>query len=181
MKLWLLRHAQPLIDTGICYGATDVAADTVATEATAMAFAQLVPQFLTVSTSPLQRCEQLAETLKGLRPDLTIRQDIRLAEMDFGCWEGVRWAAIGKEAFDPWMADFGSYRFGGRESVNMLMHRVTAALQDTRILDTEAIWITHAGVIRAATLIAQGTQELTRADQWPKDVPAFGAWCQIEL
>ncbi len=181
MKLWLLRHAQPLIDTGICYGAMDVAADKVATDAAAMSFAQLVPKSLTVLTSPLQRCEQLAQALKGLRPDLTVRQDIRLAEMDFGCWEGVRWAAIGQEAFDPWMADFGSYCFGGRESVNMLMHRVAAVLQEARTLDTEVIWITHAGVIHAATLIAHGTQQLTHADQWPKEAPAFGAWCQIEL
>jgi len=26
MKLWLVRHAQPLIPLGVCYGATDVAA-----------------------------------------------------------------------------------------------------------------------------------------------------------
>ena len=31
MKLWLVRHAQPLVDAGVCYGRLDVAADPAAT------------------------------------------------------------------------------------------------------------------------------------------------------
>ena len=27
MKLWIVRHAKPLIESGVCYGALDVAAD----------------------------------------------------------------------------------------------------------------------------------------------------------
>ena len=39
MKLWLVRHAQVLLPTGICYGATDVAADAAATLSAAQALA----------------------------------------------------------------------------------------------------------------------------------------------
>jgi hypothetical protein len=40
------------------------------------------------------------------------------------------------------------------------------------------VWITHAGVIRAATLIAQGVRQVRSADQWPRDVLAFGE-CRV--
>ena len=39
MKLWLVRHAQVLLPPGICYGATDVAADAAATLRAAQALA----------------------------------------------------------------------------------------------------------------------------------------------
>ena len=39
MKLWLARHAAPLIDSGICYGSLDVEADEAATQSSARALA----------------------------------------------------------------------------------------------------------------------------------------------
>jgi alpha-ribazole phosphatase len=56
MKLWLLRHAQPLVDSGVCYGALDVAADEAATHVAAQGAAQALPPDLLVWHSPLQRC-----------------------------------------------------------------------------------------------------------------------------
>ena len=38
----------------------------------------------------------------------------------------------------------------------------------------DTVWITHAGVIRAATLLSQGVREVTRAEQWPSKQIAFG-------
>lgn len=43
MRQWLVRHAQPLIAPGVCYGATDVAADEHATLLTARTLAQVLP------------------------------------------------------------------------------------------------------------------------------------------
>jgi len=91
MKLWLVRHAQPLIAPGVCYGATDVAAEPQATLQAAHALAQALPNGVAVVSSTLQRCERLAHCLRGLRPDLAYKTDARLVEMDFGCWEGQRW------------------------------------------------------------------------------------------
>ncbi len=182
MKLWLVRHAPPQVAPGICYGASDLAADAQATQACAAQLAALLPQGLPVLASPLQRCEQLAFALHGLRPDLVLNFDARLAEMDFGQWEGQRWDAIPREAFDAWLADFGAHRFGGRESVNALLQRVAAAHaeQAQQAIETgEAVWITHAGVIRALTLLAQGITLLTRADQWPREAPGCGEWLQL--
>lgn len=180
MKLWLVRHAQPLIAPGICYGATDMAADEQATLQAARELAQMVPVGVSVVSSPLQRCERLAQCLRELRPDLAYKIEVRLVEMDFGCWEGQRWDAIPKADFDRWLADFGRHRFGGRESVSELMQRVANAWDDTKQEGRDAVWITHAGVIRAATLIARGERQVARAAQWPRAAPAFGRWCELQ-
>jgi alpha-ribazole phosphatase len=181
MKLWLVRHARPLVEAGVCYGATDMAADEQATLASAQALARVLPQGLRVISSPLQRCEQLALSLCGLRPDLMLTRDARLAEMDFGCWEGQRWSDIPKAELDAWTADFFTLRFGGRESVQAFMQRVAAALADTTPLAQELVWITHAGVIRAVSLQAQGIASIDRADQWPQAAPAWGEWSEAQF
>jgi alpha-ribazole phosphatase len=180
MKLWLVRHAQPLVAPGVCYGATDVAADQAATLQTARALARVLPSGLLLVSSTLQRCELLAQCLQGLRPDFAYKTDARLIEMDFGSWEGQRWDAIPQPDVDRWVADFGAHRFGGRESVHEFMQRVAAAWDETRLAGREAVWITHAGVIRAATLLAQGVRTVDQAGQWPREAPAFGHWCELQ-
>lgn len=181
MKLWLVRHARPLIESGLCYGATDVPADEQETLACARALAQVLPQGLHVLHSPLRRCTQLAQALESLRPDLHALADARLVEMDFGCWEGVRWDAIPKPAWDEWMAAFGTCRFGGRESVQEMLQRVARARFDSGQQAQEALWITHAGVIRVLALLARGVDQIEHAGQWPKQVTGFGEWLQLEI
>ena len=154
MKLWMVRHAQPLVEAGICYGASDMAADSAATQTAAQSLASVLPYGVCVISSPLQRCEQLAQHLRGLRPDLAYEQDARLQEMDFGQWEGQRWDAITRAELDGWTEAFDSWRCGGAESVADVMCRV----------------------IRAAALLARGVRQVHRADQWPAHGPAFGQW-----
>ena len=128
MKLWLVRHAQPLIESGICYGRLDVAADAAATIECAQKLAAQLPPGTRVITSPLQRCEQLAHVLLGLRPDLACKTDTRLQEMDFGRWEGRAWQAIGQAELQAWTSDFANYTVGrDGESVTMFMARVASA------------------------------------------------------
>jgi alpha-ribazole phosphatase len=45
----------------------------------------------------------------------------------------------------------------------------------------DTLWVTHAGVMRAVELIAGGTRQLQRANQWPIAAPAYGQWCKLEL
>ena len=174
MKLWLLRHGAPLVDSGTCYGASDVPADPQATLRAAQALAGRLPAGLAVRTSPLQRCRELADVLCALRPGLACSEDARLAEMDFGRWEGARWDAIARAEFDAWMADFAGWRCGGGESVAQLMARVGAALADARAAGHDVLWVTHGGVVRAVRLLAAGTPLPRRADQWPRDGLGFG-------
>jgi alpha-ribazole phosphatase len=186
MKLWLVRHAQPLVEPGVCYGALDLAADGAATQAAATALAAELPRGLPVWVSPLQRCEQLALSLQALRPDLTFKTDARLAEMNFGQWEGVPWAQIPAQAVQCWTDDFGDHLFGGVESANAVLARVAAAWNETRheahaLAEPAAVWLTHAGVIRAARLVAQGQLQVQQAAQWPTDAPGYGGFCVLGL
>lgn len=184
MKLWLLRHARPLVDSGICYGALDVAADALATEQAAREAARVLPQGLSVWFSPLQRCEQLAHILQGLRPDLHMQSDSRLREMDFGCWEGVAWASIPKQALDDWVVDFGSHRFGGAESTNAVLARVVqAGVAFSKRVGPggQGLWITHAGVVRSVQLWCQGVRQVQHAAQWPIQGLPYGGLLALEL
>ena len=96
--IWLMRHARPMVPDGVCYGALDLAADPQATQMAAQALANVLPRNAVLCTSPLQRCERLAQVMQGLRPDLLYKLDTRLREINFGQWEGQRWDAIPKQA-----------------------------------------------------------------------------------
>ena len=128
-RLWLVRHAAPLVAPGTCYGALDVPADAAATQTAALRLAAALPRAARVFHSPLQRCEQLAKVLQGLRPDLASKRDARLRELDFGAWEGQPWSAIAKSAIDAWTAAFATHAPGGGESLALMLERVASALQ----------------------------------------------------
>lgn len=101
--------------------------------------------------------------------------------MDFGHWEGRGWADIDKAELDAWTDDFANYRAGtSGESVAQFMARVGAAF-DALDRAQHTCWLTHAGVIRAATLLAQGQRPITSASQWPQSAPAFGQWVTLAL
>ena len=181
MTLWLVRHAQPLIAPGICYGQLDIPADTKATVVCATQLLQVLPKRIQIVSSPLQRCEQLAHTLVGLEPDFAYKTDSRLQEMDFGQWEGRAWASISETELADWTQGFASYPVGGTgETVSQFMARVASAWDELTASGADTLWITHAGVMRASGLIAAGLRSINRADQWPPDAPAYGQWCKLQ-
>lgn len=181
-RLWLVRHAQPLVEPGVCYGRINLPADTQATLECARALTDALPSRVTAWHSPLQRCEQLAEALKALQPDLATNPDARLAEMDFGSWEGKPWSSIARTDIDAWTADFARHRPGGGERLADMMQRVRAALQDARLQALhercDVLWISHAGVARCVRWILDHPPHaaLPRADEWPLQAPATGQW-----
>ena len=184
MKLWLVRHAAPLVPPGTCYGRLDVPADASGTAAAAQALAHSLPPGTPVYHSPLQRCEQLAQALQALRPDLACNADERLAEFDFGAWEGQPWNAIAAANYDAWTARFAHYRPGGGESLGAMLQRVHAALRHIGGAESQhdRAWITHAGVARCVQWLAAAPPgALPEARQWQMPTPAFGAWIKVDL
>lgn len=183
MRLWLQRHAPVLCAPGLCYGATDHAAEDAATQASAAALAEALPAGVRLWSSPRTRCLGLAQALAVLRPDLApARIDARLAEMDFGSWEGRLWQAIDRAEFDAWTADFADARPGGHgESTRAFMARVADAWDDWRGAGGDAAWITHAGVMRAVALIADGVRVPASAADWPAAPLPFGALRRVEV
>ena len=154
MKLHLVRHPQPDIDPGLCYGASDVA---VAEHALARVHATLhvagLPGDLPVYASPLQRCARLARRLNPA----ALTFDARLAEMDFGRWEMRAWDTIPRTEVDAWAADLLRYRPGGAECVLDVARRVAAFIDDLRQAGhTEALLVCHAGTIRLLSAMRGG-------------------------
>jgi alpha-ribazole phosphatase len=204
MRLHLVRHPKPLVASGVCYGASDVACADVELQTAAVALHSELPKGPKILCSPLQRCERLAQVLLGLEADLAYKTDARLMEMNFGVWEMQAWDAIAPEQLQAWTQDFPAYRCGGSgESAGQLVRRVAQRLlqsaqagQDEVGQDEVAqdeIWITHAGVIRALqwlssqpfeTFMALAQQRPAplsqlRAADWPQGVVPFGqvqAW-----
>lgn len=195
-EVWLLRHATPLVALGTCYGAMDMPADDEHTAASADAFWQAwdaehreAPAYLLCS--PLRRCVQLAEALQRQRPQVALRLEANLREMNFGHWEGVLWADIPKVAVDDWASAFATHAFGGVESVQDLIARV-GQVWDAQLSSVGAeyqspapapsVWVTHAGVIKAARWwVESGGLKIAAADQWPTVDCAFGEWQKLSV
>ena len=154
MKLHLVRHPQPDVAPGVCYGASDVA---VAEAELARVHAHLrahdLPGTLPVYASPLQRCAKLAHRLQPR----SLVFDARLAEMDFGSWEMRAWDHIPRPEVDAWATDLLHYRPGGAECVIDVAQRVAAFIDDLRRAGTdEALLICHAGTIRLLSAMRAG-------------------------
>jgi len=184
VKLWLLRHARVDLAPGLCYGASDVPAQAEHTLEAAEVLAPLLPRGAPLWVSGLGRARQLADAIRLLRPDVEpARTDARLNEMDFGQWELQRWDAIPRAAFDTWMADFPRHRFGGVESTQEVIGRVAAALHDLRSARcAQAVWVTHAGVIRAVQYLAvHGEKPIHAVSEWPVDAPVPGGHICLSL
>jgi len=183
VKLWLLRHAKVDLDEGLCYGASDLTAIAHLSLKAARAAAKELPLKLPLRVSGLKRAQQLALELCRLRSDLQPPVvDQRLNEMDFGSWELQPWDKIPQTAFDDWMADFAYHRFGGVESTQQVIQRVADAIEELRNQAVqEAVWVTHAGVIRAvAYLSVAGSRKITSVGEWPKHAPDPGGFVVIE-
>lgn len=156
--------------------------------------------------SPLQRCQQLAkQVLQQLGPPSpqpstraptpeptptpvgwTLHTHAGLAEIHFGELEGVPWNALPPSAWQAWMSDFARYRPAGGESLAQLLQRVQAAAQHTAhwLLQHPkgvAVWVTHAGVMRALHWLLQHGRTLPEsADQWPQEgACGYGQWLAL--
>jgi probable phosphoglycerate mutase len=108
-----------------------------------------------IFASPMQRTRQTAAAM-GLGEPIP---DARLMEQNWGRWEGMSLQAIteqeGKDAFIR-AGRRGALRPPGGESIDEVMVRVNDFLRDVGREDSDAIAVTHMGVLRAAYTLATG-------------------------
>jgi alpha-ribazole phosphatase len=175
-RLWLVRHAAPLVAPGICYGRLDLEADAQATQQAARALAQALPARALLRHSPLRRCAQLADAVRALRPELRSQADARLQEMDFGAWEGKPWDALPRAELDAWAADLHAYAPGGGEPLAAMLERVQSALEEKAPTDIDRVWISHAGVARCVHWLRVHPGQRATAAEWTQAAPAPGQW-----
>lgn len=153
MRLLLIRHTAPEIETGRCYGRLDIPAkpDALAAWLQTWDAAQHPHQpwqgYTRLLSSPALRCAVLTQALSarlGLVPEF----DTAWQEMDFGTWEGRSWDAIGRVAVDAWAADPIHHAPGGGESAPRMMTRVARAYEAWRAQRQDAVLVCHGGTIR---------------------------------
>ncbi len=151
MNIYLIRHTKVKVDSGICYGQSDVALTDKFIPAYKRIQAQIPTSYATIISSPLQRCLQLAEKLNNNQPVMT---DKRLMEINFGDWEMQKWDNINQEAVQKWMNDYVNNAPPNGESFQTLFERCQDFWNEIIITKTEqmlqtVIVVTHLGVIRA--------------------------------
>ncbi|WP_288380190.1 histidine phosphatase family protein [uncultured Massilia sp.] len=157
MELILVRHPQPDVAPGICYGRSDVPVSPAAVAAVADKLKNAgLAGGLPVYASPLKRCAGLAAQMNA-----RVTFDARLAEMDFGAWEMRPWDDIPRAEVDAWSADLLHYRPGGGENVLDVVRRVASFFDALRRSGhPRALLICHAGSMRLlAALHAGGSIE----------------------
>lgn len=157
MPLVLVRHLPVALEKGICYGRSDVQLSAASQSQLPVFAHQLMKEhgpFGTVFTSPRQRCRWLADAISA---QSTVEP--ALAEMDFGSWEGQRWAEIPAEHLDDWASQVLQYRPGGGESLQAMADRVRPWVEHTAAYAARTgqtvLAVTHGGPIRVAIALAK--------------------------
>jgi probable phosphoglycerate mutase len=112
-----------------------------------------------VVTSPMRRCREFAEAL-AVKLELPIEVDARIKEVGFGAWEGRRHHEVREEDEDAFLAfyrDPVNARPRGAEPLPEFVTRVHAGLNHLLEVgrdDEHILVVAHAGVLRAAVMLA---------------------------
>jgi alpha-ribazole phosphatase len=183
MPLYLIRHPQPLVAPGICYGRTDLAVDPAEQTRVAGALLPGLPADVALWSSPLQRCAGLARKLAVALGCSDPKYDARLAELDFGAWEMRAWSTIVRAEIDAWANDVSGYPPGGGESVLQMAQRVHAF--DAEVLLGSApnlIVVCHAGTIRLLQACRRGLlpPEMAREAAKAANTIPFGSVIRLD-
>ncbi len=179
MLLYLIRHPEPAIEKGVCYGLSDMPVKPLALEKCLTA---LTPTLMPLNgapiyTSPLIRCAVLASAIADLLPASPLIACSELVELDFGAWEGQHWDTIyasDATGLDAWAAAPFNYPPGGGETLTQLHARVMLWLETLFASQAEqAIVVTHGGPLRVLLNVnsiragaALGTVLNTQAPPW---------------
>jgi alpha-ribazole phosphatase len=150
MEIFLIRHTQPNVEKGICYGQTDLDVNDSFIEEVEQIQAK-IQEFdfknLQVYSSPLQRCSKLAE---ALFPS-SFKVDKRLMELNFGMWEMKKWDEIPKEESQYWFEDWVTQMTPNGESYEDLYERCVDFWQEMQLKNFDKICVvSHEGFIRAS-------------------------------
>lgn len=179
LTLYLLRHPEVTAAwQGRCYGRAE-AGLSVAGRGAARAIAGGWAADVSMLVASPARRSRWPAALLARRLSLPLLLDARLAERDFGTWEGQGWDAIWQEtgdAMDGMTEAPGSFRPGGGETTAELAARARhwcAALPTGAVI----LAVSHGGPI--AALLGSLRGEAPR--DWLAHVPRPGHGVMLEL
>jgi len=176
MKITLIRHTRVAVETGICYGWSDVGvAPSFETEASRVKENISNEQFDIVYSSPLSRCRKLAAFCGFHEPIL----DDRLKELNFGEWEMKSWNELSSDPrSEAWFKDWVNNPTPNGESLQDQYDRVSDFLNELRKSGLQKVCLfAHGGVLTCARVYA-GEYPLQDAF---KNVPSYGAIVKLVL
>lgn len=184
MRLYLVRHPEPVVKPDTCYGSSDVNVDATACERVNAALINTLPKEVVLYSSPLRRCADLAKKLSSSFGDRAVSFDERLAEMHFGRWELRAWNDIPRTEVEAWVKDVVTYQPGGGESVLQMAMRVREFHDE--LLGSghqHAAIICHAGTIRMLMACQRGLPlaEMARYAAQVRHKIAFGETILIDI
>lgn len=152
--IWLFRHGEPCETIhGRCYGKLDVELSAVGTKQVQAAADYLRAEPLAaVYASPRRRTQQSAEILVQGR-DCAVKLEKRLAEIDFGDFEGRSYediAASYPAIYKQWMEQPTEVQFPNGESFDQMRNRVLEAFRELlrRHSGQTIALVVHGGVNR---------------------------------
>lgn len=174
MHLWLIRHFEPDVLPGVCYGQTDLGLKESAADRAhkVAALRTQVPPDAPVFSSPLRRCAEIAASLST-----NVVIDDRLRELHFGDWEMRSWDEIGAAGLDAWANDLAGFRPPAGETGYEVQRRALHWLQEMAGQHKAAIVVTHAGVMRAL----QAHHQCLPGAQWLSLRYDFGQLLALEF
>ena len=163
MKVTFIRHTSVAVESGICYGQSDVnVANSFKSEAEIIRQKLDTKQFDAIYCSPMSRCTKLAGYCGYETPII----DNRLMELNFGDWEMKFWHEINDSQLECWYADWINEKPTNGESFVEQVQRVENFLNELKTTGHKQVLIfTHAGVIRSVG-IATNQFSLTEAFEY---------------
>lgn len=145
MLIHLIRHTTPDIETGICYGQTDLDVTDSFEQEKAVILNKTLEHYDAVYTSPLQRCSKLANAIQG-NHRVT---EAKLMEYNFGDWELVPWREFKSASARNWMDNFVDQPAPNGESLIIMQERVMAFFCTLLKQNYQTVaLVTHSGVQR---------------------------------
>jgi len=163
-KLILVRHGQTDWNArGRFQGQSNPPLNELGQQQAAMVGRRLAGQkILSVLSSDLQRAWQTAEIIAASRGlDMhVVHPEPRLREMDFGDWEGLTYAEIGRRfphALEAWQQDPSDVAPPGGESLAQLAARVQSVYNDLGNAQSETVLlVAHGGSLQVLLCVAFG-------------------------
>ncbi len=168
--LWCWRHPRAIGAAGRCIGRTDIPVDPRKARRLAhriRALARREALAREVWVSPLARSRDVGRQLA--RWGWRVHVDARLAELDFGAWEGRPWADIAWADVEAWQAALLQHPPGRGESLAQLALRVQAFSVEASAAGVVRLVVTHGGWLNALLRLPRllPPNEALAVQDWP--------------